>query len=81
MPRFATNFDTALLFLLLAPGLASLHAQDCALAPSGLVTWWPFERDGTDQVGTNRLTFFGDHTAVTGEVGQAFHFDGLTSHA
>jgi hypothetical protein len=44
-------------------------------APSGLVSWWTANNTANDVYGLNNATLTGVHYA-TGEVGQAFSFDG-----
>jgi len=52
---------------------------DCVPPPAGLVGWWQAEGDATDPVGLNNGTIFNGTTFMTGEVGQAFNFDGTSS--
>jgi hypothetical protein len=42
------------------------------------VDWWPGEGNANDIVGTNNGTLIGGVTFASGEVGQAFSFDGLS---
>jgi len=50
-------------------------AADCVPPPSGLVSWWPGDGNANDiQDGNNGS--LGSVTFVSGEVGQAFHFNG-----
>ncbi len=51
----------------------------CAPAPAGLVSWWPGNGSATDIAGSNAGTFVGANYS-TGEVGQAFNFDGAGNH-
>src|SRR4051812_35861611 len=52
-------------------------AQDCDLAPAGLVGWWPGEGSTEDLVGTNGASLKGGATPnAPGYVGSAFSFDG-----
>jgi sugar lactone lactonase YvrE len=46
-------------------------------APSGLVGWWTANNTGADVMGLNNATLFNGATYATGEVGQAFNFDGV----
>src|SRR5215472_14362233 len=62
--------------LLLMVIAASVQAQGCDPAPSGLVGWWPAEGNANDIAGANNGTLLGDVTFTNGEVGQAFSFDG-----
>ena len=52
----------------------------CAAAPSGMAAWWGAEGDATDNLGFNNGTIFGSLGFASGEVGQAFVFDGSTSY-
>jgi len=47
--------------------------------PSGLVGWWRAEGNGLDSAGTNNGAVLGSTTFATGEVGQAFHFNGTSN--
>ena len=50
-----------------------------ALAPAGLVSWWPAEGNANDIIGTNHGSFQGNATTVsTGMVNSAFNFTGST---
>jgi hypothetical protein len=56
-----------------------LQAQtNCVTPPSALVSWWNAQSNATDIVGGNNGVISGAITFVTGEVGQAFNFDGVT---
>jgi hypothetical protein len=57
--------------------LAVLPAP-CATPPAGLVAWWPGEGNANDIAGTNNGTLSGGASFVSGEVGQAFSFDGTS---
>ena len=48
---------------------------NCVAPPDGLVGWWRAEGTAADQAGTNHGTLVGT-TFGSGEVGQAFVFDG-----
>lgn len=50
--------------------------KDCFTPPSGLVSWWPGDGDPTDMAGPNSGTFTAG-TYASGEIGQAFSFDGV----
>src|SRR3954464_1900862 len=86
-PDYKTSFiafatlqrATAGLFLLVAFLWAPDHARaaGCAAAPPGLISWWRGENNATDVVGANQGTLLGGTTYVTGEVGQAFSFNGI----
>jgi hypothetical protein len=49
-------------------------------APSGLVSWWTANGTAADAMGLNNATLTGV-TYATGEVGQAFNFDGVDDWA
>jgi hypothetical protein len=49
-------------------------------APSGLVSWWTANGTTADAMGLNNATLTGV-TYATGEVGQAFSFDGVDDSA
>jgi hypothetical protein len=51
----------------------------CLNPPSGLVAWWRAEGNAVDSAGTNNGTILGSTTFGTGEVGQAFRFNGTTN--
>jgi hypothetical protein len=51
----------------------------CAPAPAGMVSWWKAEGDANDSQGNNNGTI-GGATFATGEVGQAFSFDGVDDY-
>jgi len=53
-----------------------LQAADCVPAPAGMVGCWPADGNANDIVGTNNGTFLNGEAFDTGEVGQAFSFDG-----
>ena len=50
---------------------------NCAPPPSGLVGWWPGDGNANDIAGTNNGTLVGGTSFASGEVGQAFSFDGV----
>jgi len=50
----------------------------CVPKPPSLVAWWRAEGDARDSVGANHGTVQGQVTFETGEVGQAFRFDGAS---
>ncbi len=41
----------------------------------GLLSWWTFDADGNDAVGTNTVSFFGDTRIVPGQIGNAIQFN------
>lgn len=51
-------------------------SADCVSPPAGLVGWWPGGGNANDIAGTNNGTLSGGTSFVSGEVGQAFSFDG-----
>jgi hypothetical protein len=52
---------------------------NCVAPPAGLVSWWRAEGNGNDAVGANNGVLTSGVMFATGEVGQAFSFDGLHS--
>ena len=60
--------------------LAVVAPPSCATPPAGLVGWWPGEGNANDIVSTNNGTLEGGASFVSGEVGQAFGFDGSTGY-
>jgi RHS repeat-associated protein len=56
--------------------ILTVNPAVCCPAPSGLVSWWPGEGDGTDSAGTNNISSLDGITFAAGEVGQGFSFDG-----
>ena len=59
--------------------LSVTNPPPCLPPPAGLIHWWPGEGDATDLVGNANGTVSGGLTYVTGEVGQAFNFNGGNS--
>lgn|GEM_PF-932053 len=55
-----------------------VRSQTCTNAPPGLVGWYRAEGNANDSAGTGNGTFF-NPAYVTGEVGQAFSFNGTSS--
>ena len=55
---------------------ASATPTGCVPPPSGLVSWWPAEGNANDIAGGNPGAPSGGVTFVSGQVGQAFDFDG-----
>ena len=53
-----------------------LQPATCVSVPSGLVAWWPGENTADDIVGARNGTLAGGAGFASGEVGQAFSFDG-----
>jgi pimeloyl-ACP methyl ester carboxylesterase len=59
----------------------NVSAQNCAPAPSGLVSWWTAEGSAKDSSGnTNNGTLQNGATFTTGKVGQAFSFNGNSQY-
>ena len=54
--------------------------QICTPAPSGLVGWWLAEGNASDAVGANAGTLINSPSFGAGEVGQAFHFNGVNQY-
>ncbi len=52
----------------------------CATLPEGMVSWWPAENNGNDIIGANNGTPQDEASFASGEVGQAFSFDGRLSN-
>jgi hypothetical protein len=50
----------------------------CTLAPRSLVSWWPADGNAFDVRSSNNGTLLGHATFASGEVGQAFSFDGTS---
>ncbi len=48
-------------------------------SPTGLVDWWPGDGNANDIQGTNNGTLTNGTGFMTGEVGQAFSFNGVTN--
>ena len=57
------------------PAAAQTAPPGCVPAPAGLVSWWPAEGNATDIVSGNNGSLVGG-TYTSGEVGQAFGFNG-----
>ena len=56
--------------------LTVTEAAGCLPPPPGLVSWWRSEANALDQAGQNNGTLAGNTTYGSGQVGQAFVFDG-----
>lgn len=52
----------------------------CAPAPSGLVAQWKAEGNASDFIGNHHGTWVNGPAYATGEVGQAFEFDGVDDY-
>ena len=66
------GFVVATLFLLISVAAA----QTCLPPPAGMVSWWPGDGDANDIQDGNDGTLVNGATFATGEVGQAFSFNG-----
>jgi hypothetical protein len=60
--------------------LMILPPAQCAAVASGLVGWWRAEGDVIDAIGGNNGALENGATFGSGEVGQAFSFDGLNDY-
>ena len=58
-------------------GVITIINDDCLPPPAGMVAWWPGENNASDIQGGNDGTLENGATFATGEVGQAFSFDGV----
>ena len=58
----------------------SASAQKCDPLPANAVSWWPGENNALDDLGNNNGTFEGTPTYATGEVGNAFSFNGASRY-
>ena len=59
---------------------AGTAVATCIPPPSGLVSWWSGDGNANDLNGSNNGTLQGAASFATGEVGQAFNFDGSTGY-
>jgi hypothetical protein len=75
-----TLFRSIPLFLITLSWVCPGQARaDCAPAPSGLVSWWAGEGNGSDNAGRNAATLQ-NLTFGAGEVGQGFVFNGTNAY-
>jgi hypothetical protein len=51
---------------------------NCVPSPSGLLSWWRAEGDGTDSINANTAVLLNGTSFTNGEVGQGFSFDGIS---
>ena len=60
------------------PGMlpSLVPAGTCATPPPDMISWWPGENNANDIQGTNNGTLQGGVSFTSGEVGQAFSFNG-----
>jgi hypothetical protein len=61
-------------------GTGTPPASVCLTPPSNLVSWWTGDGNANDQTGGTNGTVQGGTTFASGEVGQAFQFDGSTGY-
>ena len=62
------------------PNGFSVTSSACIAPPSGLVGWWPGDGNYKDMMSNNDGVQVGAVPFSTGEVGQAFSFDGTSSY-
>jgi Concanavalin A-like lectin/glucanases superfamily/PKD domain len=55
-------------------------AQTCTPPPTDLAGWWPGDGNANDIQGANNGTLMNGATFATGEVGEAFSFDGVDDY-
>ena len=73
---YLLSFNLALPFLLLLPSLGRGQVP----VPAGILGWWPGDNSPQDIIGNHAGTFVPDAKYGTGEVFQAFDFDGSGSY-
>ncbi|HSY49460.1 MAG TPA: LamG-like jellyroll fold domain-containing protein [Thermoanaerobaculia bacterium] len=61
-------------------GTTTVTPTACTAVPSGAVAWYRAESNAVDSVGPNTGTANGSATYTTGNVGQAFSFNGTTAY-
>jgi hypothetical protein len=54
--------------------------RSCTPAPANMISWWPGDGNASDIQGGNNGTLQGGATFASGEVGQAFSFNGTSAH-
>src|ERR1043166_717525 len=59
---------------------AVAQTQSCAAVGQSPVAWWPADQSSVDVIGGDDGTLIGGATYATGEVHQAFSFDGSTGY-
>jgi hypothetical protein len=57
------------------------ECQPCVAAPTGTVSWWPWDGNANDIQGSNQATLFGSPAFTAGKVAQALQFDGVNDYA
>jgi hypothetical protein len=55
----------------------TVNSLACAAAPPGLISWWKGDGNALDSVGGNNGTLYNGTNYASGEVQQAFSFNGL----
>jgi len=55
----------------------TLNVNDCIPATAGLIAWWSAEGNSYDNTGLHNGTMSGG-SFVAGQIGQAFHFNGIS---
>ena len=63
-----------------AGAILTVTPPPCTAPPSGLVSWWRGEGDCLDAAGTNNGALSVGASFASGEVGQAFNFDGISGY-
>ena len=73
-----TNRTIQKILPLLAAIILAFQFADaqCVAPPSGIVAWWKAEGDANDLIGTNNGVLVNGVSFTSGEVGQAFSFNG-----
>lgn len=74
----ARSLTRVVVFAAILANATSQLIANCVPAPPGLVAWWPAEGNANDVTGHNNGTLEGNAGFGTGEVGQAFSFDGYS---
>ena len=75
-----TGLRVAMSGTALPPFTNALGPGGCQPAPSGLVSWWPAEGNALDIESGNNGTLENGATFASGEVGQAFSFNGANQY-
>jgi Concanavalin A-like lectin/glucanases superfamily/Immunoglobulin I-set domain/Cohesin domain len=81
MKRFTRilGWCSTLVFIVVCLMPVSIKSQGtgCVPAPSGLVSWWRGEGDGSDRLGANNASSITGVSYTNGVVGRAFEFNGV----
>jgi hypothetical protein len=77
---FITAWWCAMAGLAFLPATFRAWSADCVTPPAGLVAWWPGQGNANDIAGTNNGTLSSGASFASGEVGQAFNFDGVNGY-